>query len=115
MAMDQNQERTWAAFCHLSALAGFVIPLGNILGPLVIWLIKKKESALVDKEAKKSINFQISVTIYLIISLILIVAFIGALLAPAVGIFSLVMIIMASVKASKGEEFKYPLAIPFIK
>ncbi len=50
---DQKQERTWATFCHLSALVAFIgIPFGNVLGPLVIWLIKKNEMPLVQEEGK---------------------------------------------------------------
>ena len=65
--MEENQqleplskdEKTWAMLCHLSAVAGFVIPFGSILGPLVVWLIKKDEMPIVDLHGKKSLNFQI--------------------------------------------------------
>jgi len=101
-------------FCHLAALSGFLIPLGNILGPLVVWLIKKDASPLVDAEGKKSLNFQISIMIYMVISAILIFVLIGIPLMIAVGIFALVMIILAAIKTSNGEDFQYPLSIKFI-
>ena len=113
--MDPKQEKTMAMLCHLSALAGFFIPFGNIVGPLIVWLVKKDESALVDENGKKALNFQISITIYAIVSAALIVVFIGALLLAAVAIFSLVMIILNSIKANKGEPTEYPLSIEFIK
>jgi len=112
----QKQERTWAIFCHLSAFVAFVgIPLGNILGPLVIWLIKKNEMPLVDEEGKEAINFQISMTIYTIIAFILCFVAIGFLLIFPVILFNVVLIIIASVKTSNGERFRYPCTIRFIK
>ncbi|MBU2103229.1 MAG: DUF4870 domain-containing protein [Candidatus Omnitrophota bacterium] len=114
-ALDPKQERTYAMLCHLSALAGYLIPLGNIIGPLVMWLIKKDQSALVDAEGKKALNFQISILIYLLVSGILCLVLIGFALVAVIGIFELVMVIVAAVKTSNGEEFKYPLSITFLK
>lgn len=114
--MEQKQERTMAMLCHLSALAGFVIPwIGSIIGPLIVWLLKKDESALVDAHGKKALNFQISIFIYCAVALLLAFVIIGIPLLIGLGIFNLVMIIVNSVKANKGEEVTYPLAIPFIK
>lgn len=112
--MPPGEEKNWAMFCHLAALSGFLIPLGNILGPLIVWLIKKDASPLVDAEGKKSLNFQISILIYMVISAILIFVLIGFVLMIAVGIFALVMIILAAIKTSNGEDFQYPLSIKFI-
>ena len=112
--MPPSEEKNWAMFCHLAALSGFLIPLGNILGPLIVWLIKKDASPLVDAEGKKSLNFQISILIYMVISAILIFVLIGFVLMIAVGIFALVMIILAAIKTSNGEDFQYPLSIKFI-
>ena len=94
---------------------GYIIPFGNIIGPLIIWLIKKDQSAWVDQHGKEALNFQISVAIYAIVAGILTLVVIGILLLIAVGIFSLVMIIIASVKANNGEMYYYPLTIRFIK
>ena len=116
MQLPLNQdEKTFGMLAHLAALAGFIIPFGNIIGPLVIWLIKKDQSAWVDKQGKESLNFQISITIYAIISGILTLVLIGALLLIAVGIFSLVMIIIASIKVNDGLDFQYPLCIRLLK
>jgi len=110
--VDEKQLAMWT---HLSAFAGFIIPFGNIIAPLVIWLTNKEKSSFVDTQGKEALNFQITVTIAFVISMILTLIVIGVLLAIAVGIFNVVMIIIAAVKVSKGEEFKYPLCIRFIK
>jgi uncharacterized protein len=110
-----QEEKTFGMLAHLTALAGFIIPFGNILGPLVIWLMKKEQSAWVNQQGKESLNFQISITIYMIISAILTVIIIGFLLMVAVGLFSLIMVIIATMKTNGGEDYKYPLCIRLLK
>lgn len=114
--VTQNQEeRTMGMLCHLLGLALYIgIPFGNILGPLIVWLIKKDQYPLVNDQGKESLNFQISVTIYLIVASVLMLVLVGFVLAPAVAIFAIVEVIMASVKASKGIPWRYPLSIRFI-
>jgi uncharacterized protein len=114
-AASNRDQNMWAMLAHLSALAGFIIPFGNIIGPLVIWLIKKDEYQLVDDQGKESLNFQISMTIYYVISAILIIVIIGILMLIGLAIFSLVMIIIAMVKANEGVAYRYPMCIRFIK
>ena len=77
----------WAMFCHISAIAGFVIPFGNIVAPLVIWAMKKDEFDIVNVHGKEAINFQISITIYVLISILLIFVVIGIPILIALGIF----------------------------
>jgi len=114
--MDANQEKTWGLFCHLSAFALFIFPaFGNILGPLIIWLIKKDESPYVDKQGKESLNFQISFTIYAFFAGILALIVIGIFLLLALGVAWVVLVIVATLKASNREEFVYPLSIRFIR
>ena len=108
-----SDERTFGMLCHLAALAGFIFPFGNIIGPLIIWAIKKDEFPWVDQQGRESLNFQISMTIYLIISAFLIIILIGIFLLVALGILNLIFVIMASIKANNGEEFSYPLSIRF--
>jgi len=112
--MDETQERTWGMVSHLSALAGFIVPFGHIIGPLVIWLIKKDESPFVDDQGKESINFQISMTIYAIVAALLVLVVIGIFLLIGILILDMVLVIVAAVKANNGEEFRYPLNIKFI-
>ena len=113
--VDAKQEKTWALFCHVSAFAMFVFPFGNILAPLSIWLIKKDEMPLVDDQGKESLNFQISITIYLFAAGLLTLIIIGIPLLIAVGVFDIVMIIIAAIKANEGEKYRYPLTIRIIK
>ena len=100
--------------CHLSALAAFIFPLGNIFGPLIVWLVKKDESPFVDDQGKESLNFQISFTIYCIFAAILSVILIGFILLIALGIAFLILVIIAAVKANEGKEFRYPFTIRLV-
>jgi uncharacterized Tic20 family protein len=114
-AMEEKDARTWAMFCHIGAFAGYIIPFGNIIAPLIIWLIKKAESPLVDDQGKESLNFQISVNIYAFVALLLTLILIGYILFVALVIFDLVMVIIAAVQVNSGEKYRYPLCIRFIK
>ena len=106
--MDQKQERTWAMFSHLGGLLGFV-------PPLVIWLVKKDESSFIGDNGKEALNFQITIAICQIVSVALTPVLIGFLLFPAVYIFNIVMVIIASMKANEGQRYRYPVCIRFIK
>jgi hypothetical protein len=102
--------------CHLSALAGLVIPsLGHLIGPLVVWLVKKDTIPQVDVEGKESINFQLSMTIYALISSALIWVLIGIPLLIVVALTDVVLTIVAAVKTSRGELYRYPFTIRFLK
>ncbi len=109
--MDQ---RNWAMLTHLSALCGVIIPFGFILGPLVLWLVKKDQMPLVNEAGKEALNFQLTMLIALLISFVLMLVLIGILLVFAVGIFDLVMVIIAAVQTSNGTRYRYPLTIRFI-
>ena len=108
-------ERLWGMIAHLSALAGFIIPFGNIAGPLIVWMIKKDAMPFVDDQGKESLNFQITVTIAAIVAAVLIVFLIGFLLLPAVGLAALVFTIIAGIKANEGVAYRYPFTLRLIK
>jgi len=110
-----SQARTWDMLCHLSALAGYVIPFGNVIGPVIIWQIKKTEFPSVDEHGKEAVNFQISVLIYTFVSILLTFLLIGIPLLVATVIGNLVLIAIATIKANNGEAYRYPLTIRFIK
>ncbi len=112
---SSKEERTWAMACHLSSASGFVIPLGNIFAPLVIWLIKKDEFPLVADQGKESLNFQITVLIAAILSAMLTLVLIGFLLLPAVAIYWIIFTIIAAMRANEGESYRYPCTLRFIK
>jgi uncharacterized Tic20 family protein len=111
-----KEEQNWAMVCHLSALAGFVMPFGNLFGPLIVWLIKRAEMPMVDRHGKEALNFQITVSIAMLVCVVLMFVLIGFVLIFLVGLAALVMTIMAAVKVSNGEfDYKYPLAIRLLK
>jgi len=110
-----ESERNWAMFCHLSTFASLIIPFGGIIGPLICWSSKRNESSWVDENGKAALNFQLSVALYSLICIPLMFIIIGFVIFGAILILELVCVIVASIKASKGEEYKYPLMIPFIQ
>jgi len=118
----ESQARMWNMLCHLSALAGFVIPFGNILGPLIIWQIKKNEFPSVDIHGKAALNFQITVAIAAfaagVAAVVLSFFCVGYLLFPVVMLMvlaGLVFAIIAGIKANNGEDYKYPYSFEFVK
>jgi uncharacterized protein len=116
VATGPNQDaKTWAMICHLAALAGYAVPFGNIIGPLVAWQIKKDSSEFVDYNGKESLNFQITVTLAIIVSIPLVFVVIGILLLIVIPIAALVLVIIAGIKAGNGEVYRYPLTIRLIK
>jgi uncharacterized protein len=115
MQAVSRDERTWAMLAHLSALVGYsIVPFGNIVAPLVIWLIRKDQSWFVDDQAKESINFQISMVIYALISIPLVLLLIGIVLLLLLYVFGIVMVIIAAIKANDGVQYRYPITIRFV-
>lgn len=121
----QSSSRAWEVLCHLSSIAGLWVPCGNILGPLLIWLFKHSDSAGVDAHGKESLNFHISWALYeiaaWIVALLSIFVLIGLVMIPMLIVFSViaravmaVLVLIASVKASNGRLFRYPLTIRFL-
>jgi uncharacterized Tic20 family protein len=109
------QERQWALICHLSALCGYFIPFGHLIAPIVIWSMKKDEMPMVDDHGKEVINFQISITIWIIIAGIFVILLIGIPFLIALGVLQLVFVIIGAIKADSGILYRYPLTIRFIK
>lgn len=110
-----SEVRNWCVLCHASALAGlFFHVLGFVLGPLIVWLIKRGDSAEIDANGKESLNFQISMLIYHAIALVLCLVVIGIPILIALWVADIVLIIIASVKTSQGESYRYPFTIRFI-
>ena len=104
-------QRTMALAAHLLGIFTWFI------GALIIWLINKDDAskAFVTDQAKEALNFQITVTIAMVISIILMVVIIGGILAPIVGLVNLVFCIIAAVKANNGEAYRYPFTLRLIK
>ena len=116
-----QDEKTWGMLAHLSTLVGLIVPFGTILGPLVVWLIKKDTMPFVDDQAKEALNFNITLAIVGVALLLLtLVTFgFGALLTVPVGILVgiawLVFTIIAAIKANEGERYRYPFTLRLIK
>jgi len=103
------EERQWGMFAHLAALGGFVIPFGNIIGPLIIWQIKKNDMPFAAQQGREALNFQITVTIAMIACFLLSFIVIGLLLLPIVGIGALVFTIIGAIQANQGTPYEYPI------
>ena len=103
-----KESRNMAVLCHLLGLFG-------IIGPLIIWLLKKEEDWFVDDQGREAVNYHISLIIYYLVSWILCFVLIGFLLLFVLGILHLVFVIMAALKAGDGKLYRYPIAIRFIK
>jgi len=124
--MVNAEERQWAMFAHLSALAGGLLTSaiggwGFFIGPLVIWLMKKDTMPFVADQAKEALNFNITVSGIFLILLILSLLTLGLgflVTAPIMlilGIGALVLIIIAAMKANQGIAYRYPFAIRLVK
>jgi len=108
--------RTWTVLCHAAALLGlFFHFLGHLLGPLIVWLVKRGDSPEVDAHGKESLNFQISMLIYDAIAAILCVVLIGIPILIALWVLNTVLVIIASIQASEGKFYRYPITIRLIK
>ncbi len=108
--------RTWCVLAHATALAGFFVPwAGHIVGPLIIWLAKRGDSPEIDAHSKESLNFQISMLIYNAIAAILCLVLIGFVILGLLHILNVIFVIIASIQASEGKLYRYPLAIRLIK
>ena len=108
--------RTWCVLCHAAALLGlFFHFLGHLLGPLIVWLVKRGVSPDVDALGKESLNFQISMLIYDAIAAILCIVLIGIPILIALWVLNTVLVIIASIQASEGKFYRYPITIRLIK
>jgi len=102
--------------CHLAALVGLLgNGIGFVLGPLVVWLLKKEDHPFIDEQGKAAINFQLTMLLILILciplALILVGIFLIILIVPVMIIFS----IIGAIKANDGQSYRYPFAIRFLK
>jgi len=118
--MEENRmlsetERNWAMLCHLSSFAGFFFPFGGIIGPLICWLSRRDESSWVNENGRNSLNFQLSMLLYMVLTVPLFFIIIGFPIIFMLITLKVICVIIASVKAAKGEPFRYPLVIPFIQ
>ena len=110
-----QDEKTWGMLAHLSTLVGLIVPFGTILGPLVVWLMKKDTMPFVADQGKEALNFNITVLIAMIVGGILTLVLIGVLVMIVVGIAWLVLSIIAALAANKGESYRYPFTLRLVR
>jgi uncharacterized Tic20 family protein len=108
--------RSWAAFIHVSALLGVFIHFpGHLIPPLIVWLMKREESPELDAHGKEAVNFQISMLIYNAIAAVFCLVLIGFFFLAVLWVLNAVLVIIAAIKASDGEFYRYPMTIRFIQ
>jgi uncharacterized protein len=106
-------ERNWAVVAHAGSIVTAMFGLG-LLAPLFVLLGKGSDSAFVRRQAVESLNFQINALIYIAAGLLLMLVLIGFVLLPLYGLLYLVCVVLASMRASQGEDFRYPLTMRFV-
>ncbi len=114
-APANKDDNTLGLVCHLLSLVGFAIPLGNVLGPLILWLVKRGDSPYLDEVGKEVVNFNISWAIYAAVAALSIFVLVGFLLLPLVALAWLILVVMGAINASNGKFHRYPLTIRLIK
>ena len=114
-----TQANTWAMLTHLASFSAYITGAGMVVGPLVIWLIKKDEFELVDDQGKEAVNFNLSVLIYALVGVLFALTVIGLIIAIplwiALFVGHLVFTIIAAVTANQGRRYRYPLTIRLVK
>jgi hypothetical protein len=109
-------ERNWAVAAHLSGLLGLAVwAVGIVLGPLIVWLIKKDEMPFLNDQGREALNFQITIFLAGVVCSALIFLLIGVPLLFALAIFDLVFMIIGAVKASDGVAYRYPVNLRLVK
>ena len=114
-ALPDSNARMWGMLCHLSALSLYFTGIGFIVGPLIVWLIKKDDHPFIDDQGKESLNFEITIAIYYLISTVAIFCVVGIPMLVVLHIFHIVLIIVAAMRANNGQAYRYPLTIRLIK
>ena len=115
-SISARDVRTWCVLSHASALLGFVVPwVFHILAPLIVWMAKRNDSPEIDAHGKESLNFQISMLIYTMVAAILCLLLVGFVLLVILHLLNVVLVIVASIQASEGKLYRYPLTIRLIK
>ncbi len=111
----EPEARTFGMLTHLAAFAGWIFPFGNILGPLIVWLVKKDQYPFVDEHGKESLNFQITLGIGHIILVIIAVVSCGIAAIVTVPLNLLLLLggtiycVIGGIAANNGQPFQYPM------
>lgn len=114
-ATPGQEARQWAMFCHFATFIGLVFPFGSLLGPLIVWQLKRESDPFVDAQGKEALNFQITVALAMFVSFLLMLVVIGFFLLGLVCLAALVLTIIAGIKANEGKAYRYPFCLRLIK
>lgn len=104
-----SDEKTMALLSHVLTL------ILSFIAPLVIYLVKKDESAFVTEHAKESLNFQITMFLIYIVCFILVFLIVGIFLFMIAGLLHTVLVIVATIKAAEGKLYRYPINLRIVK
>ncbi len=108
--------RTWCALCHASALLGVLLHFpGHLLGPLIVWLLKRGDSPEIDEHGKEALNFQISMLLYNLVAGVFCLILVGFVFLAILWVLNAVFVIIASIQASDGKFYRYPMTIRFLR
>lgn len=108
--------RIWTALCHASALLGVFLHFpGHLLAPLIVWLMKRDNAPEIDAHGKQAVNFQLSMLIYNLVAAVFCLVLIGFVFLAILWVLNAIFVIIAAIKASDGEFYRYPMTIRFLQ
>ncbi len=109
-----KDERNWAMIAHLSALLFLVSGIGGILGPLIVYLIRRDDMPFAAQQAKEALNFQITMFLLGIVAWILVLVLIGFVMLAILCVIDVVLTVIAAIKAGEGVAYRYPFNLRLI-
>jgi uncharacterized Tic20 family protein len=112
--LSDSDARLWASLSHALSLAGYAVPLATVGAPLVIWLVFRERSALVEQQARESLNFQLTQLVAALVFIPLAFIGVGCVLLLVQAVFQLVVVIQATLAAHRGESYRYPLTVRLV-
>jgi uncharacterized Tic20 family protein len=101
--------------CNIAMLAHLLGVFSGFIGALIIWLLKRDDSPFIAEQTTEALNFQITIAIAMFAAVLLTFVFIGALLIPVIVIANFVLSLLGAMSASKGQAYRYPLALRLVK
>lgn len=112
---SEQSIRTWGAAAHAASLTGLLLPFGNILGPLLVWILKRDAAEFIDDQGKEALNFQITLLLYFAVAGMLFFLLFGAFLLYLLLFYWIGMVLIAAAKSSRGERYRYPFTLRLIQ
>jgi len=109
-----DEERTWGILAHAGGFAGLAVPFGNVVAPLVVWLVKRDESRFVDENGIRALNFQLTWSVILLVTALSVLVGVGLVLFPLAMLAWLILTVVGTVRAADDEVYDYPLTIGFV-